>query len=152
MSVYHYAYTASFPKDSKITWDQAFEALRVKARAPGKFVAAIAQCDVLEETPTTLKRKVALKNGAEMVEDVVFYKPTLVEFKSNTGVQVNNILAKDSDDNLCMTFTFVWPLPDIEPGSEAEATRHAAFKAGGKEAVEQSIKVTLELLEEGKLN
>ena len=78
MSIFNYAYTVPFPKDSKITWDQAFEAMRIKARAPGKFVAAIAQCDVLEETPTSLKRKVVLKSGAEMVEDVLFYKPSLV--------------------------------------------------------------------------
>lgn len=78
MSVFNFAYTVPFPKDSKITWAQAFEGLRFKARDPLRFVPLIAACEVYEETPTYIKRKVSLKTGTEMVEDVSLHEPSLV--------------------------------------------------------------------------
>jgi hypothetical protein len=77
-SFFNYAYTAPFPKDSKISSEQAFEALRHKAREPMSFVPVIASCNVLEENPKYIKRKVALKTGLEMTEDVDLYAPSLV--------------------------------------------------------------------------
>ena len=78
MSTFSFAYTVPFPKDSKITQEQAFEGLRIKARSPMRFVPMITECEVLEETPTTLKRKATTKSGASTVEDIDLYAPSLV--------------------------------------------------------------------------
>ncbi|QRW25264.1 hypothetical protein RhiXN_07213 [Rhizoctonia solani] len=55
--------------------DEAFEALRHKARDATPFVSAVASCEVLEETPKYIKRKVALKTGLEMIEEIDLYAP-----------------------------------------------------------------------------
>lgn len=78
MTFYNFAYTLPFPKDSKITKEQAFEGLRLKARSPMRFLPMIAECEVLDETPTTMKRKATMKSGASMVEDIDLYAPALV--------------------------------------------------------------------------
>lgn len=78
MTTINFAYTVPFPKDTKITQEQAFEALRIKCREPMKFVPVIVACEVLDETPTTMKRKATIKTGEVMVEDMELYKPSLV--------------------------------------------------------------------------
>ncbi|CEL52603.1 hypothetical protein RSOLAG1IB_05808 [Rhizoctonia solani AG-1 IB] len=150
-SFFNYAYTAPFPKDSKISSEQAFEALRHKAREPMSFVPVIASCNVLEENPKYIKRKVALKTGLEMTEDVDLYAPSLVTFKSNTGAFVTNLISENAEGERFLTFTFSMPLPGVEPGSEAEATRKKEMVEASKGAVTQSLKVTLEMFEQGKL-
>ncbi|KAH7341796.1 hypothetical protein B0J17DRAFT_714965 [Rhizoctonia solani] len=151
-SIFSYAYTVPFPKDSKITSAQAFEALRYKARAPMAFVPAITSAEVLEENPNYIKRKAGLKNGDEMTEDIDLYAPSLATFKSNTGQLVTNLISEDAEGNRFLTFTFYMPLPGIEPGSEAEATRKRDMEAGCKGAVAQSMKTMLEMFEQGRLD
>ncbi|CAE6475733.1 unnamed protein product [Rhizoctonia solani] len=149
---FNYAYTVPFPKDSKISWAQAFEALRHKAREPMAFVPAIASCNVLEENDKYIKRQVALKSGLEMTEDIDLYAPSLVTFKSKTGTFVTNLISENAEGERFLTFTFFMPLQGIEAGSEAEATKRKEMEEICKGAVAQSLKVTLEMFEEGKLN
>lgn len=78
MSNMNFAYTIPFPKDTKVTQEQAFEALRIKCREPMKFVPMFVACEVLEETPTTMKRKATTTTGEVLLEDMELYKPTLV--------------------------------------------------------------------------
>ncbi|CAE7187064.1 unnamed protein product [Rhizoctonia solani] len=149
---FNYAYTVPFPKDSEISWAQAFEALRHKAREPMAFVPAIASCNVLEENEKYIKRHVALNNGLEMTEDIDLYAPSLVTFKSNTGAFVTNLISESAEGDRFLTFTFFMPFPGIEAGSEAEASKRKEMEDICKGAVEQSLKTTLEMFEQGKLN
>jgi hypothetical protein len=80
---YNFAYTVAFPSDTKITKEQAFEALRIKCREPMRFVPVIVACEVLEETPTFIKRKATTKDGKVMIEDMDLYPPSLVCLVSN---------------------------------------------------------------------
>ncbi|KAF8706762.1 protein kinase superfamily, partial [Rhizoctonia solani] len=134
------------------TLPNAFEALRHKAREPMAFVPVIASCEVLEENSKYIKRKVALKTGLEMTEDIDLYAPSLITFKSNTGAFVTNLISENAEGERFLTFTFLMPLPGVEPGSEAEATRKKEMKEASKGAVAQSLKVTLDMFGEGKLN
>ncbi|QRW25313.1 mitogen activated protein kinase [Rhizoctonia solani] len=77
--------------------DLAFEALRHKAREPMAFVPVIASCEVLEENSKYIKRKVALKTGLEMTEDIDLYAPSLITFKSNTGAFVTNLISENAE-------------------------------------------------------
>ncbi|KAH7334707.1 hypothetical protein B0J17DRAFT_630697 [Rhizoctonia solani] len=147
-----YAYTVPFPKDSKISWDQAFEALRHKARAPMPFVPMIASCEVLEERPNYIKRKVALKNGSQMTEDIDLYAPSLVTFKSDTGSFITNLISENAEGERFLTFTFFMPLPGIKSGSEDEIAKRKEMEEMAKGAVVQSLKVTLEMFEKQELN
>ncbi|KAG9124630.1 hypothetical protein FRC07_010856 [Ceratobasidium sp. 392] len=153
MAVYNFAYTVPFPKDSKITKEQAFEALRIKSRAPMKFVPVIVACDVLEETSTFIKRQATMKDGKVMVEDIDLYAPALVAFKSNIGSFVTNLISETADGGLFLTFTFSFPIPEhIKSSSEEETEWKRGMFDASKGAVGGSVKVTLELLDEGKLN
>ncbi|KAG8699527.1 hypothetical protein FRC09_006570 [Ceratobasidium sp. 395] len=153
MAVYNFAYTAPFPKDTKITKEQAFEALRIKSREPMKFVPAIVACEVLEETPTFIKRKATTKDSRVMVEDIDLYQPTLVTFKADTGSYVTNLISENAEGIMLLTFTFSFPIPPhIQPGSEEETTWKRGMFEGSANAVNGSVKQTLELFEAGKLN
>lgn len=82
MTTINFAYTVPFPKDSKITQEQAFNALRIKAREPTKFVPIIVESHVLEEKPNGLKRKSTMRNGDVLVEDVSIHAPCAVRVDS----------------------------------------------------------------------
>ncbi|CAE6371992.1 unnamed protein product [Rhizoctonia solani] len=150
-SFFSYAYTVPFPKDSKISRAQAFEALRHKARAPMDFVP-ITSCEVLEENPKYIKRKVALKNGQTMTEDIDLYAPSLVTFKGDSGSFITNLISENAEGERFLTFTFFMPLPGIEPASDAEVEKKKEMHEMSKGAVTQTLKVTLKMFEEGKLH
>ncbi|KAG9100970.1 hypothetical protein FRC06_003485 [Ceratobasidium sp. 370] len=153
MTLCNFAYTAPFPTDSKITKEQAFEALRIKCREPMKFIPVIVACEVLEETPTFMKRKATTSDGKVMVEDMDLYAPTLVTFKSDTGSYITNLISENAEGNMLLTFTFSFPVPGhLKAGSEEEtAWKRASFEMA-KGAVSGSLKTTLEMFEAGKLN
>jgi hypothetical protein len=91
--IFNYAYTTAFPKDSKITWAQAFEGLRYKAAAPMTFVPAIAAAEVLEQNSGYIKRDTTLKTGDKFLEDIHLYAPSLVcrpVYARNRWLLLNN--------------------------------------------------------------
>ncbi|KAF8607468.1 hypothetical protein BDV93DRAFT_542366 [Ceratobasidium sp. AG-I] len=139
------AYTVPFPKDSKITQEQAFEGLRLKARSPLRFIPMFAKCEVLEETSTTLKRKATLKSGASTTESIAFYPPSLVTFTGEEGNLITNLISETEDGSMLLTSTFSLKVPML--GNTVEEV-----KQGARVAVEGTLKGLLELLEEGKLN
>ncbi|KAG8734727.1 hypothetical protein FRC11_003733 [Ceratobasidium sp. 423] len=116
------------------------------------FASRIASAEVLEENPKYIKRKTILKDGDEMMEDIDLYAPSLVTFKANTGLFITNLISENSDGDLFLTFTFSLPLPGIEPGSEAEVAKKKELEEGCKVPVAQTLKIMLEMFEEGKLN
>ncbi|KAF8608235.1 DUF1857-domain-containing protein [Ceratobasidium sp. AG-I] len=151
MSFFNFAYTMPFPKDSKITQEQAFEGLRLKARSPMRFLPMIIDCDVLDETPTTMKRKATMKSGASMVEDIDFYTPSLVTFKGEEGNLVTNLISETEDGSMLLTFTFSFKV-DENNKIPALGRTGEEMKQGAGTAVGGTMKAILELLEEGKLN
>ncbi|KAG8791016.1 hypothetical protein FRC12_010360 [Ceratobasidium sp. 428] len=149
---FNLAYTESFPEGTKITKEQIFEALRHKARDPSKFVPAIVGCEVLEETPTSIKSIVTAKNGTIIQEEVTFYPPCMVMYRGDNGSMIMNSIAEDKEGRLSLTYSFSWPvLQNLAPGSEAEITKKQEWYGIGKQAVEESISTTLKMFEAGKL-
>ncbi|GAB1527988.1 kinase domain protein [Rhizoctonia solani] len=150
--IFSYAYTTPFPKGSKITWAEAFEALRYKAAAPMSFVPAIAAAEVLEQNAEYIKRKTTMKTGVQMLEDIHLYAPSLVTFKADNGQLVTNLISENAQGELLMTFTFHIPFPDTKSGSEAAEAKLKEMKELAKGAVLQSMKTTLAMSQEGKFN
>ncbi|KAF8668029.1 hypothetical protein RHS04_09166 [Rhizoctonia solani] len=150
--IFEYAYTVPFPKDSKLTWAQAFEAMRYKAAAPMSFVPSIAAAEILEQSSEFIKRNTTMKTGAQVVEEIHLYAPSLVTFKADNGQFVTNVISENTQGELLMTFTFHMPIPGVEPGSEAAEEKLKELKQRTQEGVSQSMKTTLVMLEEGKLN
>ncbi|CAE6335315.1 hypothetical protein BN14_10160 [Rhizoctonia solani AG-1 IB] len=148
---FNYAYTVPFPSDVNISWDQAFEGLRQKARAPMDFVP-VASCEVLEESSKYIKRKVVLNNGDRMTEDIDLYAPSLVTFKGDSGSFITNLISENAKGERLLTFTFSIPIPGVEPGSNAEDEKMKEMHELFTGAVTQTMKVILKRFEEGKLN
>ncbi|QRV80915.1 kinase domain protein [Ceratobasidium sp. AG-Ba] len=147
MSGFNFAYTVPFPKDSKLTMKQVFEALRVKCREPTKFVGAFSACEVLEETPTYIKRRVTTTAGRVEVEEIDLYAPTMAVFKGEEGKSIiTNIVSEAEDGSLFLTLTF-----EVKDGAWfAKGLEHALALA--KAGTHKSVEVTLEMLEKGELN
>ncbi|KAF8608233.1 hypothetical protein BDV93DRAFT_603087 [Ceratobasidium sp. AG-I] len=147
MTTVNFAYTVPFPKDSKITQEQAFNGLRIKARNPTKFVPIMVSSEVLEEKPEGVKIKVTMKHGDVLVQNVSFHAPAVVTFSAEGGHYVTNVISETSDGSLLLTATFKWKL---EGGGSDIAI--AKFKDGAKQGVETTLKTILELHEQGGLN
>ncbi|KAF8608232.1 hypothetical protein BDV93DRAFT_603086 [Ceratobasidium sp. AG-I] len=156
MSTMNFAYTVPFPKVTKITKEQAFEALRAKARDPLKFVPLFVACEVLEETPTYIKRKATTTTGEVLTEDIDLYKPSLVSFKADNGSFVSNLISETSDGSLLLTFNFAFAwsyvLQGAEPGTEAATTKEQELKVACQGVVGISLKTTMDMFESGALN
>ncbi|KAG9124631.1 hypothetical protein FRC07_010857 [Ceratobasidium sp. 392] len=152
MAFHNFVYTAPFPKDTKITKEQVFEALRHKARDPVKFVPVIVASEVLEETPTFIKRRMTTRDGNTIIEDIDLYHPSFVTFKGSNGALVINSIAEDNEGHMSLTFSFSFPIPgNPAPGSEEENTKKGELYKIGKDAVDKSVVTTLEMFEAGKL-
>lgn len=65
---------------------------------------------------------------------------------------ITNLISEDSAGNLFLTFTFSWPLTDIESGSGEDLAKQKELKEMAVGAVTHSVKVTMDMFEEGKLN
>ncbi|CAE6472054.1 unnamed protein product [Rhizoctonia solani] len=152
MSTFNYSYTIGFPKNTKITMTQAFEALRIKCREPMKFVPVIVGCEVIEESPTYIKRSITLNTGEGVIEEVYLYTPSLVTFKSNMGTYITNILSEDANGNLYLTFTFSMPIRSVVAGSEEETAEKELVRELAAGTAEKSLRSILEMLDEGLLN
>ncbi|KAH9916473.1 uncharacterized protein B0H18DRAFT_853051, partial [Fomitopsis serialis] len=59
----------------RLTKEQVYEGLKVKARDPIRFVTVIDRCDVLNEHATGLLREVQFKNKPEPVREKIEYFP-----------------------------------------------------------------------------
>ncbi|KAG8723997.1 hypothetical protein FRC09_000805 [Ceratobasidium sp. 395] len=101
---FNLAYTESFPEGTKITKEQIFEALRHKARNPSKFVPAIVGCEVLEETPTSIKSIVTAKNGTVIHEVITMYPPSFMMYQGDNGSTIINSIAEDKEGRLSLTY------------------------------------------------
>ncbi|KAG8695353.1 hypothetical protein FRC11_001542 [Ceratobasidium sp. 423] len=152
MSIFNYSYTIAFPKDTKITMAQAFEALRIKCREPMKFVPVIVGCEVLEETPTYFKRKITLNTGIDVIEEGDIYAPSLVTFKGDSGTYITNILSEDVNGDLYLTFTFAMPIRSPIAGSEEEIAEKKWVRDLASGAAEKSLKSIFEMFDEGLLS
>ncbi|KAG8765051.1 hypothetical protein FRC12_007716 [Ceratobasidium sp. 428] len=152
MEFYNFGYTAPFPKDTKITKEQAFEALRHKARDPVKFVPVIVGCELLEETPTFIKRTMTTRDGNTIEEYIDMYAPCFISFKGSNGAMVMNSIVEDKEGCMFLAFSFSFPvLKGLAPGSDEEAAKKQEWYKIGKDAVETSIVTTLEMLKAGEL-
>lgn len=73
----------------QLTLSEIWEVLLLKCRKPQLFVAAFSSCTVLDETPTSMKRRAVFKEGmgppgGEVVEDLEIRGPWKVCLHRNT--------------------------------------------------------------------
>ncbi|KAI1131262.1 hypothetical protein F5Y10DRAFT_80454 [Nemania abortiva] len=145
-----------------LTQAQVWEGLKMKVRRAQDFVPAITECQVLsEETLPSgelqITRQVqfvsttAHSSGGWVKEVCVHYDPCRVVFKQEDGSTVTNIISKDANGELIMSYVFEWRHADVSEGSERASQLEEAHWKMAKMAVESSINTIRRMLTEGKI-
>ncbi|TFY58901.1 hypothetical protein EVJ58_g6120 [Rhodofomes roseus] len=157
----------------RLTKEQVYAGLKVKARDPIRFVAVIEHCNVLNEHTTGLLREVQFKNKPESVHENVEYFPseqvghhwvissdydpqaecrlqvTFTMFHPKTGEQlahITNLISTLPDGELLLTFAFAWgPNGPLDEGAEAEKEEKEREKLGF-ETIEHTLVVIRDLV------
>lgn len=119
----------------KLTREQMWRGLEMKAENALPFVKGMTKCDVISREGNTLLREVEFA-GDTHKELITFHAPVQVHFERvGEGGFIENTLS-DSENGLLMTFTFSLTFPGTEEGSDAErekgeSMRHAYIGAVG---------------------
>jgi hypothetical protein len=141
---------------------QLWKGLQIKVGSAETFVgAAIESTDVLKTYKTektnlpVTEREVVFREGNRRVhETVIEYYPTKVEFHQKDGSKVMNILSRGAggESDLYMTYTFEWLHPELEGDEAGLKEKRTKEEAMSKLAVESTIKVMRELVENGRIS
>ena len=116
-----------------LTPSQVWAGLQRKVRAAHEFVPLITSCSVLSESGATTTREVVFKTQPEkpVREECVHYAPSRVDFRQEDGSTISNVVSRDADGALMMTYVFEWRHPDVsetEQGGEVERLRESHWK------------------------
>ena len=107
---------------TKLTRDDVWGGLLLKAENALPFVPAMTKCNVVERTEYGLLRTIEFR-GQEFGERITFTPKRRVRFERTYGSVLGTILNDiDEDDrgNLQLTFVFDLVLDGVEPGSQQE--------------------------------
>ncbi|KAK8131186.1 hypothetical protein PG984_007624 [Apiospora sp. TS-2023a] len=141
-----------------LTPAQVWAGLQRKVRAAHEFVPLISACSVLSEASEkggnhTVTREVVFKSQPEkpVREECVHYAPCRVDFRQEDGSTISNVVSRDPNGELVMTYVFEWRHPGVEEGSgEEEKLREGHWKTA-KMAVEGSINTIRRLVKDGEI-
>ncbi|KAI1267568.1 DUF1857-domain-containing protein [Xylariaceae sp. FL1019] len=145
-----------------LTQTQVWEGLKIKVRKAQDFVSAITGCEVLSEetlpegnlqvTRTVQFAQHATHGGGGSIKEVcVHYEPCRIVFAQEDGSTVTNVVSKDSEGELLMSYIFEWRHPELEAGSERAQQLEEAHWKMAKVAVEGSIETIRRLVREGTI-
>ena len=161
----HVAFTAAINPAGKtpvLTRDQIWKGLERKIRAGQDFVgAAITDTEVLKEykqdstgLPVTV-RMVHFANTTmgNVEETCIAFRPMKVEFHQGNGSKVQNVISEGAGgaEDLYMTYTFEWLHPELEGKEDEMNAALQREKAMAKTAVENTIRVMREMVEDGRI-
>ncbi|OJJ45786.1 hypothetical protein ASPZODRAFT_26405 [Penicilliopsis zonata CBS 506.65] len=131
-----------------LTHAELWATLVSKARHPEPFVSAIERSRIIHEHADGLTRSVLFKGqDKEIEEEIRYIGSTTVDFFVSTGQHITNTISGgDSGDpaDLYLTFTFEWPHPDVEAGSQQEEELRGRYAAMGRQVVPHTVAVARE--------
>lgn len=136
--------------EPKLTREQVWRGLEMKAENAIPFVNGMSQCDVLERTEKTIDRIVTFK-GTQHKEHIVLSPPLQVYFErmDGTGWIYNTI--SESDLGLLLTFTFGITFPGIAENSAEEQAHGDAMKGAYTGAVTATLARVRQMVTAGEL-
>ena len=137
----------------RLTQDQVWRGLMMKAENAVLFVPRMQSCTVLERWDDGLLREV-VNDGHRFQEKITFAPPVEVLFErvgteDNAG-WITNVIS-ESEHGLLLTFTFAVNLPGAAPGTAAARAKGEAMKESYVGAVRATLARVRELVGEGKL-
>ena len=117
------------PAAARLTAEDVWAGLVMKAENAIPFVDAISRCQIIERTGNQLVREIDLR-GETLREEVTFEPPHRVVFErlsgKGRGTIVNEILV-DAAGNLNLRFAFELVVDGIPEGSDEESSFATSF-------------------------
>ncbi|HVA13853.1 MAG TPA: SRPBCC family protein [Stellaceae bacterium] len=137
----------------RLTQEQVWRGLVMKAENAVLFVPRMQSCDVLERYDSGLLREV-VNDGHRFREKIAFTPPVEVLFErvdtaDNAG-WITNVIS-ESEHGLLLTFTFAVNLPGVAPGSAEERAKGETMRESYVGAVKATLARVRQLIGEGKL-
>ncbi|KAJ9487109.1 hypothetical protein VN97_g6216 [Penicillium thymicola] len=140
-----------------VTPEQIWNGLLLKIRSAETFVpGAIQSTKVISDyvdsstgKPVTVREVLFRETQKIVQETVTTFKPTRIDFEQPGGSKISNVISQGAGGELYMTYIFEWRHPGV---SEVElAGLLEKEKKTSQMAVEETIKVLRQLVEEKKL-
>lgn len=136
--------------EPKVTMEQVWRGLEMKAENAIPFVNGMSQCDVLERKDNTITRVVTFK-GSQHKELITLFKPVKVQFERMDGTGwIDNTLS-ESENGLILAFTFGVTFPGIAEGTDAERTQGDTMRGAYVGAVEATLSRVRQMVRDGEL-
>lgn len=137
---------------------QFWEGLIEKCRCPQNFLSAIANCEILDESETGMKRIITFRDGlgppgGKVTEILTFHGHTTIDvLMIETGTFITNTISAGlTADDIYLTFTFDAEFPDIEEGTQEAEERCQHITEEAAAVVPQTIHQIRTLARQGKL-
>ncbi len=75
-----------------------------------------------------------------------------MEYRTDSGDLVNNIISVGPEGDVYLTYTFEWQYPDIQPASAEEEQKRQEWMVGAKIGVHSTIEAIRQLVTDGQLD
>jgi hypothetical protein len=136
----------------KISHEQMWKGLVMKAEYAVPFVPAMKECRIVERFDDGFLREVHLR-GVVMRERIVFTPDVEVYFERvdpPNGGWITNVIS-ESSRGLLLTFTFAMAFPGVAEGTEEERQRGNAVKESYVAAITATLAETRRRIREGMI-
>ncbi|SCK14915.1 protein of unknown function [Variovorax sp. HW608] len=125
--------------EQKLTHQQLWKALEMKAENPVGFVPGMESCKIVARFQNGFLRE-AILLGKPLLERITYTAPMVVHFERINSVGWITNTISESERGLMLTFSFSVELPDVKPGSQEEKELGAQMGKGYMLAVETTLK------------
>jgi hypothetical protein len=136
--------------EPRITKEQVWRGLEMKAENAIPFVNGMTQCDMLERTDNTITRIVTFRGGQHK-EFLTLFPPVKVQFARMDGTGWIDNTISESDDGLLLTFTFAITFPGIEENTDAEKEHGDSMRGAYLGAVGATLDRVRQMVADGEL-
>ena len=136
--------------EPKLTRDQVWQGLAMKAENALPFVPGMTQCDVLETRDNTITREVTFR-GQTSKEFITLFAPVKVQFERLDGTGwIDNVIS-ESDAGLILSFTFGINFPGVAADSAEEKEKGDGMRGAYVAAVGATLDRVREMVAAGDL-
>jgi hypothetical protein len=139
--------------EPRLTRDQIWEGLMMKARDAKPFVHRMTVCDVTKEWKGGLDREIVF-HDLPMGERLFFYPKDKIVFLRTHGAEmgaITNEIVEDDRGELLLRFAFTLEREGMQPGSAEERDFAGGYAQGYLVSVQKTIDAIRALVKAGKL-
>lgn len=136
--------------EPKLTREQVWRGLEMKAENALPFVPGMTQCDIIEKKDNTITREVTFR-GQQSKEFITLFAPVKVQFERLDGTGwIDNVIS-ESDAGLILSFTFGINFPGVAADSPEEKEKGDGMRGAYVAAVGATLDRVREMVAAGEL-